>query len=352
MTKNSPDVVIVGAWFAGLSTYLMLKKRIPSLSVLLIDQRDHFTYIPALHNCIGNTRYLKSIQFNYATYYGADFLLDEVTHIDKHLIICASGISFTPKYIVIATGSRTTTYGNASFQQYGQMLRFGEDVKACNKRIESADSISVVGWWYTGVEIICTLAQKFPHKQLRIIHSADRLLHTYHQIVADTVHQWLQQRGVELVLWTRVQELTHDSIILEDSVSVTSDLTILSGGIAINDGPYRDQIKFESGHTSLASEYVYICGDVASHGLLPTAHNAMIEGRRIGDIIADHIQWLTNYYKPIQNRNTLALAMGTRDGMITTIESGFYLPRLTWLSKRIIEQRVLFEFKHKVMLWV
>lgn len=123
----------------------MLKKRIPDLSVLIIDQRDHFTYIPALHNCIGNAGYLKGIQFDYARYYGTDFLRDEVIHIDQHLVECASGISFTPKYIVIATGSRTTTYGNESFQQYGQMLRFGEDVKACNKRIESADSISVVG---------------------------------------------------------------------------------------------------------------------------------------------------------------------------------------------------------------
>jgi pyruvate/2-oxoglutarate dehydrogenase complex dihydrolipoamide dehydrogenase (E3) component len=68
-------------------------------------------------------------------------------------------------------------------------------------------------------------------------------------------------------------------------------VTILSSGIAINDEQHRPYLSFSTdGYTAQESDDIYFCGDVAIHGLYTTAHNAVLEGRRIGKLVADRIK--------------------------------------------------------------
>ena len=200
-----------------------------------------------------------------------------------------SGITYKPDYIIIATGSRSNTFGNDNIQKYGYMCRFAEDIEKINKHLPEATSITVVGGGYTGVEIISTLAQRFPEKKLRIIHSRERLLDRYSKHISHITHQRLLQRGVALVMQTKIVDIYEHIITNQHGETFESDMTIFSSGIAINDDSYRENLKFDTHYRALEGDHVFLCGDVAEHGLATTAHNAMIEGRRIGHLVADKI---------------------------------------------------------------
>jgi hypothetical protein len=93
-----------------------------------------------------------------------------------------------------------------------------------------------------------------------------------------------------------------------------------------------------------------LCGDVAHHGLVATAHNAMFEGRRMWNHIADQITWVTRDYPALQNRDKLAIALWSQDGIFTNGHKWVYIPYLIWLAKKIIQYRVMVEFKYRIML--
>jgi len=105
------DVAIAGAGFAGISAYLMIKKRSPKTTVKLFDMTNKFTFAPGLHETVGDTRRLHSLQFDLTKVYGDDFVHAKVTHISKnHFFDLDTGDQRHFDYAVIATGSRVNFY--------------------------------------------------------------------------------------------------------------------------------------------------------------------------------------------------------------------------------------------------
>jgi NADH dehydrogenase FAD-containing subunit len=132
-----------------------------------------------------------------------------------------------------------------------------------------------------------------------------------------------------------------------------SDMTIVSRWIRVNDESFKPHLSFTDAYTADDKDHIFACGDVAGHGLVATAHNAMFEWRRIGHLIADKIQNIPDKsYPPLHNRDKLAIALGPYDGILTNGTKGRYIPRFVGFAKRIIEWRVLFEYTMKVMLWI
>jgi hypothetical protein len=78
----------------------------------------------------------------------------------------------------------------------------------------------------------------------------------------------------------------------------------------------------------------------------------MFEWRRTGHLIADKIQNKNKHYPPLQNRDKLAIALWNRDGILTNGIKWTYIPYFVGFAKRMIERRVLFEYKWKIMLWI
>jgi NADH dehydrogenase FAD-containing subunit len=150
--------------------------------------------------------------------------------------------------------------------------------------------VTVVGGGFTGIEVMSVLAQRYPHKTLQLIHTRDQLLHQYSNNVHHRVHKRLTHRNVDIHYRTRVTALNDQGLTLDNRTTLPSDITLMTAGIQKNDETHRD-IPFVSG-TLHAQEYknIFICGDVNPHSIGTTAHNAMIEGRRVGRLIVDQIQ--------------------------------------------------------------
>ncbi|MBP7848313.1 FAD-dependent oxidoreductase [Patescibacteria group bacterium] len=193
-------------------------------------------------------------------------------------------------------------------------------------------------------------AVRFPEKKIRLIHSRDRVLNTMGKHTSLLATRWLLAHNVELLLNSKVTQICEKNITLESGEKLESDVTILVSGIKPNDKLHEEEITFSDSYKSLESEHILVCGDASSFGLYTTAHNAMLEGRRMGNMIADKIENITRTYQPLENWPYLALALGPYDGLFTTPKHCVPIPRFTGLAKWFIEQRVFIEFKYKIML--
>jgi len=176
---KKPHIAIIWASFAGLSAYIVLKKRLgKNIDITLIDKRDTFTYIPGLHETLYHSKYLKHLQFSLPKYY-PEFIQATVTKITSdHLIHTDINSHVSFDYAVIATWSRTNYFGKDDFEKNTYSLRRAEDVSKINSALLKAKNIAVIWWWYTGIEIVSTIATRKNHEQtITLIHSRDRLWH-------------------------------------------------------------------------------------------------------------------------------------------------------------------------------
>jgi len=345
-------VAIIWAGFAGLSVYLKLRKRLgKKVDIKIFDMCNKFTYTPWLHLTLWKYSRLEGLQFSYAKYYGDDFVQAEITDVHKtHMLTTKNWDKWTFDYAVIATGSGTNYFWNMSFEKNAFTIRNPKDICPLNRALDKGQVISVIGGGYTGVEIASVAAFRFPNKKIRLIHSRERVLHTMGEHTSVLATKWLLSHNVQLILNDKVTEICEKNITLESGTKLDSDVTILVSWIKPNDKLHEEEITFSDSYRSLESEHILLCGDASSHGLYTTAHNAMIEGRRMGNLIADKIAWIEKEYPALKNRPYLALALGPYDGLFTTPQHCIPIPRFTWFSKRFIEQRVFLEFKHKILL--
>lgn len=349
------QIAIVWASFAGLSSVLALRKRLGNeATITLFDQREQFTYIPWLHETILDTDRLTSMQFDLADYY-PEFHHSKIITICEDHLIDEQWATRTFDYCIIATGSRTNFFGNKKREKYAYKVWYAGDMHKLTIALQDPNckNISVIGWGYTGIEIVSVIAQRKRHDQhLRVIHSRERLFNRLSEYISTTCLKWLLKRNVEVIMDQRVSDITSTTVTLANGSVLDSDVTIASRWIQANDELHRPQLTFEKSYQSLETDRIYAVGDVAMHGLYTTAHNAMFEWRRIGYLIADQIQWKTKKYKPLTNRDKLAIALWTHDWIFTNWKKWIYIPKFIGFAKWIIEKRVLIEFKWRIMLWI
>lgn len=352
---NHTTVAIIWASFAGLSSLLVLRKRLgKDATIKIFDQRQHFTYIPWLHEAILNKpERLRSMQIDLKKRYPCSFVQQKVTHLEEHTLTTEDGTARTFDYLVIATGSRTNFFDNQKRKNNAHSVRYAEDIEPLNKALETAKNITVIWWGYTWIEVAAIIAErKKPEQQLRVIHSRERLFNRLSKTVSRYSETWLAKKWVEVLLNERVKDIDTDTLTLSSWDIIPSDVTIVSRGIKTNSELYQSTFTFATSYDAEEAKHIFICGDVAINWLYTTAHNAMIEWRRVGHLVADTIQWRIKQYPPLKNRDKLAIALGQHDWIFTNGKKWFYVPWLTGLSKKIIERRVLFEFTYKIMLWV
>ena len=346
-------IAIIWASFAGLATYVMLRKRLwKDADIKIFDMRKKFTYTPGLHECLWDGDRLKHLQFDLATYFPNEFVHEKVDHIQgTHQLVNASGELRSFDYAVIATWSRPQFYDNQTWMDYGYTIRYPEDLPRLNNEIPKADRIAVIWWGITGVEVASVIKQRRPQKHIMLVHSGkcvlDKMWWTY---TSKKAEKYLQKQWIELFYGQRLKDLTKKSMILADGNEILSDLTILTAWIRADDEPYQAHLTFKNDYASLESDNIYLVWDAAMHGLMPTAHNAFFEWRRVAHLIADKIEGKQKAYWPLHNWKNLAIALWTKDGIMTFGNKWIYLPFFTGFAKRVVEKRVFFEFKHKILL--
>lgn len=349
MSTNKYQVIIVGGGFAGFSCYVALKKA-GVKKILIIDERSSFEYTPALHDVITAPNRDTAITLDFKHTLKDNFIQSKVTQISKNQV-STDKTTYTADFIVLSSGSETNYFGNESFKKYGLAFKSLDDIKKIREKLPQATSVAVIGGGYTGVEIASVFATE-TDKKIHLIHSRDRVLDMLSTDVSIYCQNYLERNGVTLHLEDRGVEFTPTEVVLKSGTKVPADIIILSSGIQ----PRLECLKTQEVELSpqlcvVKDDSIFMCGDVAKTHLLPTAHNAMIEGRYVADqILVD--MGIKKSVPPLPNKgaNLLAIALGRKDGVLTYGQKMMPFPFFTGLAKWVIEKRVLFEFKYHIQL--
>jgi sulfide:quinone oxidoreductase len=111
-TTTSQRVIVVGSSFAGLTGALELRKRLHERhEIVVLDPRDHFTFIPSLIWLPFGVRDAEDVTFPLAPLYerkGIRFINEAAARIDTdaHVVTTSGGDELAYDPLLIATGPR------------------------------------------------------------------------------------------------------------------------------------------------------------------------------------------------------------------------------------------------------
>jgi NADH dehydrogenase len=265
--RTRPRVVIAGAGFGGLTCARGLKRA--NVDVLLIDRRNYHLFTPLLYQVATAVldpgeiarpvreliRPLDNVDFKQADVTGADF--------EKRLLLTDRG-PVPYDYLVLATGSRSEYFGNASLARHAFGLKELDEGLAIRNRVLSqfeasrwiADSeqrkvmltFAVVGGGPTGVELAgafselirLVLRKDYRDLDLREVHvllleAGDTVLGAFTAPLREAARKSLEKKGVEVMLGAKVEEVTASSIRLAGGKEIRAGTIVWTAGVRASD---------------------------------------------------------------------------------------------------------------------
>jgi NADH dehydrogenase len=329
---SRPRVVIAGAGFAGLTCARGLKHA--PVDVLLIDRNNYHLFTPLLYQVASAlldpgeiarpvrelVRPLGNVEFRQAEVVGVD--------LDRRVVKSDRG-PVPYDYLVLATGSQSDYFGNASLAQHAFGLKeLGEGLALRNRvlsRVEATQWIgdadrrrtmltfAIVGGGPTGVEMAGALSELIRHvlkkdyprldlAEVRVIllEAAASLLGTFDPSLREAARRSLEKKGVDVMLNARVEQVTEDSIRLAGGNVIPAGTIVWTAGVRASElgaslgAKLGRQARVLVDNTLQLPGHpvVFIIGDLAGAEvggqtlpmLIPVA---MQEGRRTAATISD-----------------------------------------------------------------
>ncbi len=330
-----PRVVIAGAGFAGLTCARALKNA--PVDVLLLDRNNYHLFTPLLYQVASAVldpgEIARPVRQLIRPLHNADFLLANVTGVDfeqRQLLTDHRPLAYD--YLVLASGSQSDYFGNASLVQHAFGLKNLDEGLAVRNRIlmrfEEARwtddrerrrtllTFAVVGGGPTGVEMSGALAEltrlvlskdyrdlDFDLVRVVLLEAAGWLLGTFAAPLREAARLSLEKKGVEVLLKAKVADVTESSILLADGHEIPASTVIWTAGVRASDvGSYLGQPLGRQARVQVLPTLqvdghpeVFVIGDLAGPGpinseggplpmLIPVA---MQEGRHVAATIKD-----------------------------------------------------------------
>ena len=333
--RTRPRVVIAGAGFGGLTCARALKNA--PVDVLMVDRNNYHLFTPLLYQVASALldpgeiarpvraliRPLANVDFKQAEVIGGD--LD-----GRRLLTDRGEIPYD--YLVLATGSQSDYFGNASLARHALGLKDLEEALALRNRILSqfeasrwatdADkrrvmlTFAVIGAGPTGVELAGSLSElirlvlrrdyrdlDLSEVRVLLLEAADAPLGTFVPALREAARKSLEQKGVEVVLGAKVEAVDDESIRLAGGKEIAAGTVIWTAGVRASDlGKAmgielgrQARIKVQPTLQVPGHPAVFVIGDLAGAidggaplpMLIPVA---MQEGKQVGATIAELVR--------------------------------------------------------------
>jgi NADH:ubiquinone reductase (H+-translocating) len=258
-----PRVVIAGAGFGGLTCARALKNA--PVDVLLVDRNNYHLFTPLLYQVASAVldpgEIARPVRQLIRPLRNADFLLANVTSVDfeqRQLLTDHGPLPYD--YLVLASGSQSDYFGNASLAQHAFGLKELDEGLAVRNRIlmrfEEARwtvdrerrrtllTFAVVGGGPTGVEMAGALAEltrlvlskdyrdlDLDLVRVVLLEAAGWLLGTFAEPLREAARRSLESKGVEVLLKAKVANVTASSILLADGHEIPASTVIWTAGV-------------------------------------------------------------------------------------------------------------------------
>jgi NADH dehydrogenase len=235
-----PHVVIVGGGFAGIKAARRLAGQ--PVRVTLIDKRNFHLFQPMLYQVatglVAEADISVPLRQLFANDKNVQVLLGEVTDLDPAgKAVVFNNTHLTYDHLVLATGSGSSYFGHEDWRPKAPPMKILEHADEIRRRLLNAleaaeqcpdperrkvlQSVVVVGGGPTGCELAGSLmalmhdASRTLFRQLKpedcrvtLVDPGDRVLRAMAPSLSEATGRHLRERGVELVLGARVQEIS------------------------------------------------------------------------------------------------------------------------------------------------
>jgi NADH dehydrogenase len=327
-----PRVVIAGAGFGGLTCARALRN-VP-VDVLLVDRNNYHLFTPLLYQVASALldpgeiarpvreliRPISNADFRQAEVTGADF--------DRRILMTDRG-PIPYDYLVLAAGSQSDYFGNASLARHAFGLKdLGEGLALRNRILSQFEAsrwvtdvekrrtmltFAVVGAGPTGVELAGALSElirlvlrkdyrdlDLGEVRVLLLEAAGTPLGTFIPILRQAAQRSLEKKHVEVMLGAKVEAVTDDSIRLAGGKEIAAGTIVWTAGVRASDLGQalglplgrQARVKVEPTLQLTGHPVVFVIGDLAGASdkgaqlpmLIPVA---MQEGRHVAATIAE-----------------------------------------------------------------
>ncbi|MCH8203301.1 MAG: NAD(P)/FAD-dependent oxidoreductase [Proteobacteria bacterium] len=260
--RTRPRVVIVGAGFGGLSAARGLRRA--ELDVTIIDRQNHHLFQPLLYQVATAAVSPADVAVPVRSLFRGDrnirVLMDEVIDVDVEgrVVLSRSG-RYKYDYLVLATGSEYTYFGQNRWRAHSVSLKTLEDALIMRERIllaferaeMEADEAErrrlmrfvIIGGGPTGVELAgaiaelakSTLVRDFRHivpgeTEIILLEAGPSLLSEFPQRLTDFAQRALERKGVTVRLETPVKDIRDDGVVAGRGDALIRAATVLWAG--------------------------------------------------------------------------------------------------------------------------
>ena len=333
--SQRPQVVIVGAGFAGLEASRALAK--VDVDVTLVDAYNHHCFQPLLYEvataALSPADVAWPIRAIVREHKNVRVIMARVTGIDvdTHRVL-TSEIDLVYDYLVLATGATHSYFGHDDWAPFAPGLKHIADATEIRRRFllafERAEVVEdaaeraqlltfvVIGGGATGVEMAGAIAevarQTLQHDVRRIdprtsrivlIEAGPRLLPTFPKALSEYAKRSLQSMGVEVELGRTVTGCDAQGVSLDggriEAATVIWAAGVVASPAALWIGAEHDRagrLKVNADLSVPGRSEIFAVGDTATvpeangHSVPGIAPAAKQMGRYVGKVIAARVQ--------------------------------------------------------------
>ncbi|WP_299649593.1 NAD(P)/FAD-dependent oxidoreductase [uncultured Tateyamaria sp.] len=302
VTQSRPKVVIIGAGFGGLAAARALKNA--PVDIKVIDRRNYHLFQPLLYQVatadLSPADVAWPIRGIFSNQQNVSVALTEVLDVDKQAqkVITEEG-QFDYDHLIVASGAHHSYFGRDEWEKHApglkriidateirkQVLMAFERAEISNSDAEQRRQLTfvVVGGGPTGVEMAGAIAELANHAlaadfhrinsrdaRVILVEAGDRLLKAFPESLSTKAQQSLEKLGVEVMVDTRVEDITEDGVKLADQF-IPSATKVWGAGVAVkNVGRWLDATTDRTGRVPVNPDLslpdapnVYVIGDAA-----------------------------------------------------------------------------------------
>jgi NADH:ubiquinone reductase (H+-translocating) len=323
-------VIILGGGFAGYGaakTLCKLTRRRDDVGVMLISRENYFTFWPMLAGIVSSDIDTKNVAQPLRRALirdGASFRRAEVESIDlEKQYVKAGGTEFPYHHLIVALGGEPAYFGIPGVEEHAISMkgigtaeeirnrvieRYEETTLARGEVPDSKLTFVVIGGGATGVEVASELhelvhkilAPDYPNinrfrVRIILVDRNEQILKELDPALRRTARKKLAELGIDVINNVKAQEITADTVILDDGREIETENAIWTAGFRASEKlddlglPHdeRTGLKVDAYMRVEGHDNVWGIGDCAAtiekdgNPVPPNAQAATQEGRAV-----------------------------------------------------------------------
>ena len=303
MSKEKPEILIVGAGFAGLQAAQTLSKS--NVHVTLVDKNNYPLFQPLLYQVastgLNPSEISAIVRSNFRHRPNVKVLKATMTGLDKEhrkVQFNRGELELEYDYLVLCLGGKTCYFGNDQWADAAPGLKSLDDAVSIRNRlldslekaellgdeaqIEELTSVVVIGGGPTGVELAGAFAElrskvlsrdfnRFDPRKVKVtlVEGGPALLNGYDQKSSNYTAKRLEKLGVQVLLNERVEDVTEQGVKTSERF-LPSHNVIWAAGVeghplakmVSDDLDGRGRLKLTPDLQVEGESNIYACGDM------------------------------------------------------------------------------------------